>query len=115
MRVQMNTKIGGYRDGVEWPQKGGVIDVPDHEAAGLIANGYATPADEIEETDGADQGPAAAADGDGAADADRDQAGADDAGAEASAGDPAGTAEAEADTVVDVPAPVIPAKASKKR
>jgi hypothetical protein len=39
--VQMNQKITGYRDGAEWPEVGGVIDVPASEAALLIANGYA--------------------------------------------------------------------------
>ena len=40
MLVQMNQKITGYRDGAEWPEVGGVIDVPASEAALLIANGY---------------------------------------------------------------------------
>ena len=94
MRVQMKTKIGGYRDGVEWPDKGGVIDVPAHEADGLIANGYAVVApDEIEEDVDADQGSATDGDGDAPADADGDSSGTDDAGAEAPAGDEAAGAE----------------------
>jgi hypothetical protein len=59
MRVQMKTKIGGYRDGVEWPQIGGTIDVPDHEAAGLIGNGYA----QLVEDDDAGQAESAPTDG----------------------------------------------------
>lgn len=42
MNVTMRIKIGGYRNGEEWPDAGGTIDVPDHEADSLIANGYAT-------------------------------------------------------------------------
>ena len=41
MRVQMNVKIGGYRNEAEWPEVGGVIEVPDHEGRDLIAVGYA--------------------------------------------------------------------------
>lgn len=41
MRVRMTKHITGYRNGVEWPEVGGVIDVPDHEARDLIGNGYA--------------------------------------------------------------------------
>jgi hypothetical protein len=37
----MLRKIGGTRNGVEWPDVGGVLDVPDHEAVDLIAAGYA--------------------------------------------------------------------------
>lgn len=97
MRVEMKTKIGGYRDGVEWPDKGGVIDVPAHEADGLIANGYAVVApDEIEEDVDADQGQAVDGDGDASADAAGDPAGADDAGAETPAGDEAAAADAAA-------------------
>ncbi len=41
MRVCMRVQIGGFRNGVEWPPVGGVIDVPDHEGRDLVANGYA--------------------------------------------------------------------------
>lgn len=41
MRVRMTTKIGGFRNGEEWPDKGAVIEVPDHEGRDLIAAGYA--------------------------------------------------------------------------
>lgn len=102
MRVQMKTKIGGFRNGEEWPEKGGVIDVPTSEADSLIANGYAVvapdePTDTDEEVaDDADQGQAADADGDAPADADGDTDGADDAGAEAPAGDEAAAEPAAA-------------------
>lgn len=45
MLVRMKRHITGTRDGVEWPAVGGEIDVPDHEAADLIAAGHAEPAD----------------------------------------------------------------------
>lgn len=67
MRVQMTTHIGGYRDGEEWPNIGGVIDVPDHEAADLIAAGYAK--EEIDEANDATE-----PDGDESARADSDDA-----------------------------------------
>jgi hypothetical protein len=37
----MLVDISGTRDGAEWPRRGGLIDVPDHEAADLIANKFA--------------------------------------------------------------------------
>jgi len=43
MQVEMRTRIGGYRNGVEWPDVGGVIDVPEDEAISLIENRYAKP------------------------------------------------------------------------
>jgi hypothetical protein len=45
----MQAGISGYRNGEPWPTVGGVIDVPDHEAADLISQHYATEAtrDEI--------------------------------------------------------------------
>lgn len=48
MRVEMTTKIGGTRNGEEWPDKGGVVDLPDHEALDLIAAGYAKEASDVE-------------------------------------------------------------------
>lgn len=41
LRVRMKTHITGYRNGEPWPQRGGHIDLPDNEAADLVANGYA--------------------------------------------------------------------------
>lgn len=46
MLVKMKTAIGGYRNGEAWPPVGGTIDLPDHEAADMIANGYAEPTEE---------------------------------------------------------------------
>lgn len=41
MRVEMLTQISGTRNGEEWPAPGATIEVPAHEAAGLILAGYA--------------------------------------------------------------------------
>lgn len=107
MRVQMKTKIGGFRNGVEWPDIGGTIDVPDHEADGLIGNGYAVPLEQ-EDLDGTaeaaadDQSAPAGAEGDTPADADGD--GATGSGEEAVAG----VDEASARSMT-------PTRASKKR
>lgn len=45
MRVKMKIKIGGTRNGVEWPEAGGEIDLPDEEAAGYCKRGYCIPVD----------------------------------------------------------------------
>lgn len=39
----MKMQITGTRDGVRWPAPGGEVDLPDHEAAKLCANGFADP------------------------------------------------------------------------
>lgn len=44
MLVRMKTNITGYRNEEPWPEVGETIDVPEHEAEQLIANGYAEPA-----------------------------------------------------------------------
>lgn len=46
MNITMIRKISGSRDGVEWPDPGGSMDVPDEEAASLIGNGLAKAADD---------------------------------------------------------------------
>lgn len=46
MNVTMIRKVSGTRDGVDWPDPGDSIDVPDEEAASLIDNGLAKAADE---------------------------------------------------------------------
>jgi hypothetical protein len=45
----MRIQITGTRDGVRWPAPGGVVDLPDHEAARLCANGRAEPVADVEE------------------------------------------------------------------
>jgi len=45
--VRMLVKIGGTRDGAEWPNVGGTIDLPEPEAASLVANRYARHAEEV--------------------------------------------------------------------
>lgn len=72
MRVTMRTTFSGYRDGEPWPEVGQSVDVPDHEAADLIANGYAkeatneTPAVEPDEATTPNDGPQTVADDGGA-------------------------------------------------
>lgn len=70
MLVQMNQKITGYRDGEEWPEVGGVIDVPSAEATSLIANGYAKEASDGAPTEDGDTAEAGDASGDAAEDGD---------------------------------------------
>jgi hypothetical protein len=71
MLVKMRTQIGGTRNGVPWPARGGLIDVPPHEAADLIAAGYAQEAESGQDAPPADP-PAEVADaGDQAADVSR--------------------------------------------
>lgn len=47
MLIKLKSHIGGFRNGVEWPPAGTIIEIPDHEAADLIAATYAeeAPAD----------------------------------------------------------------------
>ena len=40
--VRMNIHVTGTRNGVEWPHKGGTIDLPHDEAVQLAAAGYAS-------------------------------------------------------------------------
>jgi hypothetical protein len=42
----MKVTISGTRDGEPWPEKGGVVDLPDGEAKQLVASGLATTGDE---------------------------------------------------------------------
>lgn len=60
MRVRMKQRIGGYRNGAEWPPVGGEIELPDHEARDLCAAGYAS-----EVPDARGEGRSGAAPGDG--------------------------------------------------
>lgn len=46
MKVRMLMKITGTRNGVELPDIGGTLDVPDDEAESLIRSGYAEKAEE---------------------------------------------------------------------
>ena len=43
MKVEMKIRIAGSRNGVRWPEAGGVVDLPDGEAADLCAAGLAAP------------------------------------------------------------------------
>ena len=41
MKVTMRTRIEGTRNGVRWPEAGGVVDLPDVEAVDLLNAGLA--------------------------------------------------------------------------
>lgn len=41
MRVRMRVEMSGTRDGLPWPPKGQSVDLPDEEAAHLVAAGLA--------------------------------------------------------------------------
>ena len=41
MRVCMKVTVSGTRNGQPWPDKGGIVDLPDDEAKHLIAAGLA--------------------------------------------------------------------------
>jgi len=70
MQVLMLVHIGGTRDGREWPEAGGVIEVPDHEGADLIRAGYAKAATDEDAPDPSDTG---ASEGDEAPASDSDE------------------------------------------
>jgi hypothetical protein len=52
MKVRMKADVSGGRNGVEWPRRGGTVDLPKDEALQLCRNGIAEPvdssADEVE-------------------------------------------------------------------
>ncbi|MYU24021.1 hypothetical protein [Streptomyces sp. SID8352] len=43
MRVRMKVSLSGTRDGEPWPPRGRLADLPDREAADLMAAGLAEP------------------------------------------------------------------------
>lgn len=83
MNVTMRVQISGTRDGQDWPAPGASIDVPDDEAAQLLALGLATegsdddrqPAtDDDSDTDPTEAEPEAGTDSDSAPDPAPDEA-----------------------------------------
>lgn len=46
MKVRMKFRIEGTRNGLRWPEAGGVIDLPDAEAVDLLSQGFAEPVEE---------------------------------------------------------------------
>lgn len=89
--VRMRIQITGARDLEPWPAPGELIEVPDHEAADLIAAGYA------EDVPDATQ-PAEHSDSDTAGDDDGE---ATQAGAEATTDDEATADDSDSDTAGD--------------
>ncbi|MDP8928668.1 MAG: hypothetical protein M3O70_08870 [Actinomycetota bacterium] len=43
MKIRMKVEVTGTRNGQKWPPVGGVIDLPDDEAAEYCRQGYADP------------------------------------------------------------------------
>jgi hypothetical protein len=41
LRIEMLTTFSGTRDGIAWPDRGGLIDLPELEALELVAQGHA--------------------------------------------------------------------------
>lgn len=50
MKIRMRATVSGSRDGVPWPGRGEVVDIPDDEAAGYCAIGLAEPVPDEAET-----------------------------------------------------------------
>ena len=48
MKIEMLTTFSGTRDGINWPDRGGIIDLPELEALELIAQGHALAATQPE-------------------------------------------------------------------
>lgn len=42
MKVKLKVNLSGTRNGAEWPAVGGVVDLPDAEAAQMLASGMAS-------------------------------------------------------------------------
>ncbi|MFJ8153962.1 hypothetical protein [Streptomyces sp. NPDC094468] len=49
MKVRIKGDISGSRNGVPWPKRGEVIDLPDDEATGLCRSGLAVPVTEVQD------------------------------------------------------------------
>lgn len=47
MKLRMKTRIEGTRNGLRWPEAGGVVDLPEGEALDLLSEGLA---ERVEET-----------------------------------------------------------------
>lgn len=46
MKIRMKIDVSGSRNGVPWPPRGGVLDLPDAEGAALCAMGGAEPVED---------------------------------------------------------------------
>lgn len=42
MKIKLKVTISGTRDGIEWPPVGGSVDLPEAEAAQMVAAGLAS-------------------------------------------------------------------------
>lgn len=52
MQVRMRVTISGTRDGQSWPERGGVVELPEEEATHLVAVGLAEDAKDAEDSEG---------------------------------------------------------------
>lgn len=43
MKIEMKVQLSGTRNGVRWPEAGGVVDLPEGEAIALVEAGLAEP------------------------------------------------------------------------
>lgn len=41
MKLRMKTRIEGTRNGLRWPEAGGIVDLPEGEALDLLSEGLA--------------------------------------------------------------------------
>jgi hypothetical protein len=51
VKIRMRVDISGTRNGVEWPPRGSVIDLPDEEAAAYCERGMAEPVTEFKDAE----------------------------------------------------------------
>jgi hypothetical protein len=49
VKIRMTVDISGTRNGVDWPRRGAVVDLPDDEARGYVESGMATPVPDFKE------------------------------------------------------------------
>lgn len=42
MKIELKVNVSGTRDGIEWPPMGGSVDLPESEAAQMVAAGLAS-------------------------------------------------------------------------
>jgi hypothetical protein len=45
MKIRLKSDVSGSRDGVPWPPRGSVVDLPEEEAVPMCQNGMAVPVD----------------------------------------------------------------------
>ncbi len=51
MKVRMKVDLSGTRDGLTWPPRGSIMEMPDDEARGYISAGMAEPVTEFRDAE----------------------------------------------------------------